>query len=254
MNKLSETFEAALKGLHTNFVESWALKFLHWLRKTRTKIFSSELSCLLCGKRSVQTVCKEGWAMLEWLWGEIKQGHIFPSLWPQAGGRRAPLALNPLWLSWQHASCLHSEAWGNLWPAGLRNHTREFCCLNFHSLCWQSACSHPAPCGIFAAPLLHLCLASVPLFSIPHPSPSLFLSCLSLSSPFPTLKSPASIWHWYSLCCNDLFCSCCESYLPTPIPILGTDFKDRDCFLVSVHPLVCWGPWLILRHCRNKCA
>lgn len=65
MNNLAEIFEAELKGLATNFAESWALQFLHWLRKTQAKLFLSESSCLLCGKRSVQTnVCKGGWGMM----------------------------------------------------------------------------------------------------------------------------------------------------------------------------------------------
>ena len=101
MNNLTEIFEAELKGLATNFAESLAKKFLHWLRKTQAKLFSSESSCLLCGKRSDETnVCKGGRAMLGWLLGRDKTGphfpKIVPSLWPTAGGGRPLLTLNPL--------------------------------------------------------------------------------------------------------------------------------------------------------------
>lgn len=93
MNNLADIFEAELKGLAANFVESSELKFLHWLRKTQAKLFSSESSCLLRGKRSLVSV-REDEKCWSGCWGPHFPKMVPSLLPPQAGGEGTLLDSN----------------------------------------------------------------------------------------------------------------------------------------------------------------
>lgn len=159
MNNLTDIFQAELNGLAANFAVSWELKFLHWLRKTQAKLFSSESSCLLCGNRSLVSV-REDEKCWSGCWGEMKQGHIFPKWYlpcchPRLVVGGPFLTQNPPWLACQHTSFFCSGFWGN--PAVMRMHARDFSHLRFPLPALAVACSHPAPYGRpITSPLLRL--------------------------------------------------------------------------------------------------
>lgn len=107
---LAEIFEAELKGLATNFPESWALKFFHCPRKTQ----SSEFSCLLCGMRSVHTIRTVG--KNEQCWDgcreELKQSPNRTLVQPHSGWERPHLSqILPAHVSSAQGKPCSQQAW-----------------------------------------------------------------------------------------------------------------------------------------------